>query len=78
MTGARMLCIGRQRPKAWCYEDVATGNRRAAVHVSHAEANMALLEAQQFLEAIRFLLPVDIVDGAAEREAHPEAREQEQ
>ena len=56
----------------------SVGDYGGAAHVSHVGANMALLEAQQFLEAIRSLLPADIVNVAAEREANPQAREQEQ
>jgi uncharacterized protein (UPF0332 family) len=55
----------------------SVGDYGGAAHVSDAEANMALIEAQQFLAAIRSLLPADIVDVAAEREIKPEAREQE-
>jgi uncharacterized protein (UPF0332 family) len=53
------------------------GDYGGATHVSHAEANIALIEAQQFLEAVRALLPADIVDVAADHEANPEAGEQE-
>jgi hypothetical protein len=45
-------------------------------HVSDVEANIALIESQQFLEAVRSLLPSDIVDMAAERETNPEVGEQ--
>jgi uncharacterized protein (UPF0332 family) len=56
----------------------SVGDYGGAAHVSHAEANIALIESQQFLEAIRSLLPTDIVDMAAEREANPEVGGQEQ
>jgi uncharacterized protein len=54
----------------------SVGDYGGAAHVSDAEANIALIESQQFLEAIRALLPSDIVDMAAEREANPEVGEQ--
>lgn len=38
------------------------GDYGGAAHVSHAEANVALIEAQQFLEAVRALLPTDIAE----------------
>jgi len=38
---------------------------------------MALREAQQFLEAIRSLLPAEISDVAANSEANPDVGEQE-
>ena len=53
------------------------GDYGGAAHVSHAEANLALLAAQQFFEAVRALLPVDIVDFAADHEANPDVGEQE-
>jgi uncharacterized protein (UPF0332 family) len=55
----------------------SVGDYGGAAHVSHAEANVALIEAQQFLEAVRSLLPAEIVDVAADREANPDVREQE-
>jgi hypothetical protein len=48
-----------------------------AAHVSHAEATMALSEAQQFLAAVRSLLPVESVDVASDRKANPDEGEQE-
>ena len=55
----------------------SVGDYGGAVHVSHAEANVELIEAQRFLAAVRSLLPADIVDVAADREANPEGEEQE-
>ena len=42
------------------------GDYGGAAHVSHAEANITLTESQQLLEAIRSLLPTDIVDMVEE------------
>ncbi len=53
------------------------GDYGGATHVSRAEADIALFAAQQFLEAVRALLPADIVDVAADHEANPEVGEQE-
>jgi uncharacterized protein (UPF0332 family) len=55
----------------------SVGDYGGAAHISHAEANVALIEAQQFLEAVRSLLPAEIVDVAADREALPDMGEQE-
>ena len=55
----------------------SVGDYGGAAHVSHAAATMALSEAQQFLEAIRSLLPADIVDAASDREAEPDTGKQE-
>jgi hypothetical protein len=55
----------------------SVGDYGGATHISHAEANIALIEAQQFLEAVRSLLPAEIVDVAADREATPDMGEQE-
>ncbi len=55
----------------------SVGDYGGAAHVSHAAANMALREAQQFLEAIRSLLPAEISDVAANSEANPDVGEQE-
>jgi uncharacterized protein (UPF0332 family) len=55
----------------------SVGDYGGAAHISHAEANVALIEAQQFLEAVRSLLPAEIVDVAADREATPDMGEQE-
>jgi hypothetical protein len=52
------------------------GDYDGAAHISDAEANIALIESQQFLKAIRSLLPSDIVGMAAAREANPEIGEQ--
>jgi len=56
----------------------SVGDYGGAAHVSHAEASIALIESQQFLEAIRSLLPTDIIDVATERETNPELGEQAQ
>jgi uncharacterized protein (UPF0332 family) len=53
------------------------GDYGGAVHVSHTEATVALIEAQQFLEAIQALLPADIIDVTSDRGAEPEMGEQE-
>jgi uncharacterized protein (UPF0332 family) len=55
----------------------SVGDYGGAAHISHAEANIALIEAQRFLEAVRSLLPAEIVDVAADREATPAREEQE-
>jgi uncharacterized protein len=55
----------------------SVGDYGGAAHISHAEAHVALIEAQQFLEAVRSLLPAEIVDVAADREALPDMGEQE-
>jgi uncharacterized protein len=55
----------------------SVGDYGGAAHISHAAANVALIEAQQFLEAVRSLLPAEIVDVAADREAPPDMGEQE-
>jgi hypothetical protein len=55
----------------------SVGDYGGAVHVSHAEANVALIETQQFLEAVRSLLPAGIVEVAPDREVNPEGGEQE-
>jgi uncharacterized protein (UPF0332 family) len=46
----------------------SVGDYGGAAHISHAEANMALTEAHQFLEAVRSLLPAEIVDVVADCE----------
>ena len=51
------------------------GDYGGAAPVSHTEATLALSEAQQFLVAIRALLPADIVDVTADRETNPEGEE---
>jgi uncharacterized protein (UPF0332 family) len=55
----------------------SVGDYGGAAHISDADANVALTEAQQFLEAVRSLLPAEIVDVAADREANPDVGEQE-
>jgi uncharacterized protein (UPF0332 family) len=55
----------------------SVGDYGGATHISYVEANIALIEAQQFLEAIRSLLPVEIVDVATDREADPDVGEPE-
>ena len=50
----------------------SVGDYGGAAHVSDAEANIALIESQQFLEAIRSLLPPDVINMATERETNPE------
>jgi uncharacterized protein (UPF0332 family) len=54
----------------------SVGDYGGATHVSHAEANEALLEAQQFLEAVRALLPADIGNLAPEGATNPDVGEQ--
>ena len=51
------------------------GDYGGAVHVSHAEATVAMSEAQQLLAAIQLLLPADVVAVATDREAEPETGE---
>jgi uncharacterized protein (UPF0332 family) len=53
------------------------GDYGGAAHVSHAEATVAMSEAQQLLAATQLLLPADIVDVATDREAEPDTGEQE-
>jgi uncharacterized protein (UPF0332 family) len=53
------------------------GDYGGAAHIPHAEAHVALIEAQQFLEAVRSLLPAEICDVASDREADPDVGEQE-
>ena len=48
------------------------GDYGGATHVSRADANRALLEAQQFLEAVRALLPADIRNVTPEGTANSE------
>ena len=55
----------------------SVGDYGGAAYVSHAEANVALIEAQQFFEAVRSLLPAEIFDVVADREANPNAGDQE-
>jgi uncharacterized protein (UPF0332 family) len=55
----------------------SVGDYGGAAHVSHTEATIALSEAQQFLEAVRSLLPADIVDIASDREANPNEGKQD-
>ena len=51
------------------------GDYGGAAHVSHAEATVAMSEAQQLLAAIQLLLPADVVAVATDREAEPEMGE---
>jgi hypothetical protein len=53
------------------------GDYGGAAYISHAEANVALIEAHQFLEAVRSLLPGEIVAVVTDREANPNVGEQE-
>ena len=53
----------------------SVGDYGGATHVSHAEATVAMSEAQQLLAAIQLLLPADVVDVAIDREAEPETGE---
>ena len=53
----------------------SVGDYGGATHVSHAEANEAQLEAQQFLEAVRALLPADIGNVAPEGTTNPDVGE---
>ena len=55
----------------------SVGDYGGATHVSHAEANGALLEAQQFLEAIRALLPANIGNVAPESATNSDVGEHE-
>jgi uncharacterized protein (UPF0332 family) len=55
----------------------SVGDYGGAAHIRHAEANGALIEAQQFLEAVRSLLPAEIIDVVANRDANPDVGEQE-
>jgi uncharacterized protein (UPF0332 family) len=53
----------------------SVGDYGGATHVSRAEANGALIEAQQFLEAVRALLPAGIRNIAPESTANSEVEE---
>jgi uncharacterized protein (UPF0332 family) len=55
----------------------SVGDYGGAAHISYADANVALTEAQQFLEAVRSLLPAEIVDVAADRKANLDAGDQD-
>jgi hypothetical protein len=55
----------------------SVGDDGGAAHVSHAEANVALIEAQQFLEGVRSLLPAAIFDVVGDREASPDMGDQQ-
>jgi uncharacterized protein (UPF0332 family) len=46
----------------------SVGDYGGAAHVSRSEANVALSEAQQFLEAVRSLLPAELVDVASDQD----------
>jgi uncharacterized protein (UPF0332 family) len=54
----------------------SVGDYGGAAHVSHADANLALTEAQQFLEAVRSLLPSELLDVVADHEANPNVGDQ--
>jgi hypothetical protein len=49
----------------------SVGDYGGAAHVSHTEASIALIEFQQSLEAIRSLLPPDIIHMSIKRETNP-------
>ena len=53
------------------------GDYGGLAHVSPEEADRARVEAQQFVEAVRFLLPEGIVDTDSTNGATPEAEEPE-
>ena len=55
----------------------SVGDYGGVTYVSQAEARVALREAQQFLEAVRSLLPADIVAAASVREINPGVAEEE-
>jgi uncharacterized protein (UPF0332 family) len=55
----------------------SVGDYGGATHVSHAEANGALLEAQQFLDAVRTLMPADIGNVAPDSMTNPDVGEHE-
>lgn len=56
----------------------SVGDYGGATHVSHAAANRALHEAEQFLEAVGALLPTDIGNVVPENPANPDVGEHEQ
>ena len=74
-TGRLSLDIGRILSTLSDLRSV--GDYGGATHVSHAEANGALLEAQQFLEAVRAPLPADIGNVAPESATNPDVGEHE-
>jgi uncharacterized protein (UPF0332 family) len=55
----------------------SVGDYGGAAHISHAEANIALIEAQQFLEAVQSLLPAELFDVVADCEVHPDMGDQD-
>jgi hypothetical protein len=55
----------------------SVGDYGGAAHVSYADANVALTEAQQFLEAVRSLLPSELLDVVADHEANTDVGDQE-
>jgi len=55
----------------------SVGDYGGATHVPQAEARVALSEARQFLEAVRSLLPADIVAAASARAINPDVAEEE-
>jgi uncharacterized protein (UPF0332 family) len=54
----------------------SVGDYGGAAHVSHADASVALTEAHQFLEAVRSLLPSELLDVVADHEANPDVGDQ--
>jgi uncharacterized protein (UPF0332 family) len=50
----------------------SVGDYGGASHVGHAEAKEALIEAQQFVEAVRVLLPADIANVTPESATNPD------
>jgi uncharacterized protein (UPF0332 family) len=74
-TGRLALDIGRILSTLSDLRSV--GDYGGASHVSHTEANAALLEAQQFVEAVRALLPADIGNVAPESATNPDVEEHE-
>jgi uncharacterized protein (UPF0332 family) len=55
----------------------SVGAYGGAAHSSHAQANIALIEAQRFLGAVRSLLPPDLFDVVADCEVNPDAGDQD-
>jgi uncharacterized protein (UPF0332 family) len=72
-TGRLPLDIGRVLSTLADLRSV--GDYGGVTDVSRAEANGALLEAQQFLEAVRALLPADIGNVAPEGATNPDVGE---
>jgi uncharacterized protein len=72
-TGRLSLDIGRILSMLSDLRSV--GDYGGASHVSPTEANAALLAAQQFVEAVRALLPADIGNVAPESSTNPDVGE---